>query len=340
MRIGKVPENVLKRAVFRQIRARQSQTVWGPGIGWDCAGIKLSEGEILLTCMQEAYVAAGRETLGRFRLSGQEGQFRGVEPFMTMSALIQKCANNLAAGGARPVAVLLTLLLPETMQEPELRALMAEAEEKCQELSIQVVGGQTRVTRGTLLPMAVAAGYGAAEEEYCGRLAGARPGDEIVLSKWIGLYGTALLAARHRERLLERFPGFLVEEARGFERYLSILPEARIAWAKGASSLHDASEGGILGALWEMAERAGTGLEADMRKLPLRQETVEICEVCGENPYLLSSGGCLVMTAPDGAGLAAALEKERIPAAVVGRITEGNDRILVNEGEIRYLDRP
>ncbi len=187
MRIGKVPENVLKRAVFRQIRARQSQTVWGPGIGWDCAGIKLSEGEILLTCMQEAYVAAGRETLGRLRLSGQEGQFRGVEPFMTMSALIQKCANNLAAGGARPVAVLLTLLLPETMQEPELRALMAEAEEKCQELSIQVVGGQTRVTRGTLLPMAVAAGYGAAEEEYCGRLAGAHPGDEIVLSKWTGL---------------------------------------------------------------------------------------------------------------------------------------------------------
>ena len=238
------------------------------------------------------------------------------------------------------MAVMLTLLLPETMQEPELRALMAEAEEKCQELSIQVVGGQTRVTRGTLLPMAVAAGYGAAEEEYCGRLAGAHPGDEIVLSKWIGLYGTALLAARHRERLLERFPGFLVEEARGFERYLSILPEASIAWAKGASSIHDASEGGILGALWEMAERAGTGLEADMRKLPLRQETVEICEVCGENPYLLSSGGCLVMTTPDGAGLAAALEKEHLPAAVVGRITEGNDRILVNEGEIRYLDRP
>ena len=108
----------------------------------------------------------------------------------------------------------------------------------------------------------------------------------------------------------------------------------------GVSAMHDASEGGILGALWELAEAAGCGLEVDMRKLPLRQETVEVCECCNVNPYELLSGGCLVMTAWDGNRLAAALAAEGIPAAVVGKVTEGNERILVNRDEIRYLDRP
>lgn len=345
MKAGKMPESVLKRAVLRQIRTKAPQVTAGAGIGRDWAGMKLPEGEVLLTCMQEAYVVSGREALGRLGLAGQEPgadepYFQGGELFLTISGLIQKCANNLAAGGACPVAVLLTLLVPEDMPEQELRALTAEAEEKCRELSVEIAGGQTRITRGVLLPTAVATGYGRVREEECCQLRQARPGDEIVISKWIGLQGTALLTELYRERLLERFPGFLVEEALGFRRYFSVLPEARMAKVLGASSLHDASEGGILGALWEVAERAGTGLEADMRKLPLRQETVEICEFCGVNPYLLASGGSLVITAPNGAGLAASLREEHIPAAVVGRITQGRHRILVNEGEIRYLDRP
>ena len=105
-------------------------------------------------------------------------------------------------------------------------------------------------------------------------------------------------------------------------------------------AMHEASGGGIFAALWELAEGAGVGLTIDLRKLPVRQETIEICECCGVNPYELLSGGCLVMTTEDGTGLAAALERERIPAAVVGKVTDENRRIFVNEEEIRYMDRP
>ena len=108
----------------------------------------------------------------------------------------------------------------------------------------------------------------------------------------------------------------------------------------GVCAMHDASEGGIFTAIWELAEGAGVGLTIDLKKLPLRQETVEVCECCNTNPYEMKSGGCLVMTCEDGPGLVAALGAEGIPAVIVGRLTDSNDRIILNEDEVRYMDRP
>jgi hydrogenase maturation factor len=203
-----------------------------------------------------------------------------------------------------------------------------------------IAGGQTRVTKAVTEPVAVVSGLGKAPVGTDHSARAAAPGQDVVISKWIGLEGTALLARRHREKCLERYPAYLVDEAAGFERYLSLMREAATAVKSGVCAMHDASEGGIFGALWELAEGAGVGLDIDLKKLPLRQETVEVCELCGVNPYELLSGGCLVMTSFDGPGLAAALEAEQIPAAVVGKVTKGPGRILRNDGEERFMDRP
>ena len=346
MKIGKVSESVLKRSVLRQIKTKRTEILNGAGVGADCAIFAPASGELWTSCMQE----------GRITYENREGTFG--EPSVTISRLIGKCVNNLAAAGSEPVAVMITLLLPEKVEEPWLKALMKEAENACEKLSVQIAGGQTRVSAAVTEPVAVVTGYGKRQgkpaAELCRKPVGQPaekqaaailcqlpvPGQDIVVSKWIGLEGTALLAKQHREKLLARYPAYFVEEAAAFDRYASVLPEAATAVKSGVCTMHDASEGGIFGALWEMAERAGVGLTIDLRKLPVRQETVEVCECCGVNPYELLSGGCLVMTAADGETLAAALRREGIPAAVVGKITDSNDRIIVNEDEIRYMDRP
>ncbi len=363
MQIGKMPENALRRSVLRQIQTKREEVLHGAGIGEDCAIFSFGEETGMAVCTQEAVVAAGREMAHMETGDAVEepaadsgsaggavekapaggpaaGGFGAAERFLTMADLIQKCANNLAAGGARPVAATIALLLPVHTEEPQVRALMAAAQEKCRELSMEIAGGQTRVTAGVLQPVAVVTAYGRVLQGKGCSIKAARPGQDVVLSKWIGLQGTALIARRHRGRLRERYPAYLVEEAAGFHRYFSVLPEAEVALANGVCAMHDASEGGILAGLWELAEGAGTGLTIDMRKLPLRQETVEVCECCGVNPYELLSGGCLIMTAWDGPGLLGALEAARIPAALVGKVTDSRDRILVNGEEIRYLDRP
>ncbi|HBA49312.1 MAG TPA: hypothetical protein DCZ91_16270 [Lachnospiraceae bacterium] len=399
MKPGKVPENVLKRSVLRQIGAKGREEGWnGAGIGKDCAFFPFAGDGKLVSCMQEAVVWSGECSSGAVRriegggvrpesravygaeadaepesravygaevepesraLCGGKAEVRpgneekcaseavpgqNTEAFMTMADLIQKCANNLAAGGARPAAAMITLLLPEDTDESMLRRLMEEAAGKCKELDMEIAGGQSRITGAAVEPVAVVTGLGKTyeNERNCSNVlpGKAASGQDIVLSKWIGLQGTAVVAKRNLEKLLARYPAYLVEEAAGFGRYLSVLPEAEIAVKNGVCAMHDASEGGILGALWEFAEGAGVGMTVEMRKLPLRQETVEVCECCNVNPYELMSGGCLIMACSDGPGLAGALEAEGIPAAVVGKVTDSKDRILVNGDEIRYMNRP
>ncbi len=183
-------------------------------------------------------------------------------------------------------------------------------------------------------------GVGKRETARAGSLRGIREEQDIVVSKWIGLEGTARLASRYRQQLCTRYPVRMIDEAAGYDRYLSVIPEAATAVKSGVCGMHDVSRGGIFGALWELAQRAGVGLEIDLKKIPLKQETVEICEFLELNPYELLSGGCLLMVTDNGQALTDALTREGIPAAVIGRTTAGKDRVIYNEDEKRYLDKP
>lgn len=334
MKSGKVSVNVLKRSVLRQLKNKRSEIANSAGLGADCAIFEpFSEGQ-LVTCVQEGVV----ELCCEKDLAEAEREDPSVMP---MRRIFQKCANNLATAGAEPVAAELVIFLPESVDEPGLKALMAEAEAIAAELNLQIIGGQTRVSLAVRQPLAAVTGYGILKNGVV--QADARKtlaGQDIIITKWIGLEGTADLAVRNKEGLLTRYPAYLMEEAAAFDRYYSILPEAATAVKSGGCTMHDISEGGVFAALWEMAEGAGVGLTIDMKKIPLRQETVEVCEYCNVNPYELRSGGSLIIASPEGAALVEALWEEGIPATIVGRFTDSNDRLILNEDETRYMDRP
>ncbi len=322
MKIGKITGNALKRSVLKPIIYRREEVLHGAGVGEDCAILAVPKGFVMTSCVQQA----------------------AVESRLDLKLLIGRCVNNLAACGSQPVAAMLGVILPETVEESQLKALMADAHEICKAYEMQIAGGHTMVNDAVSKMLLVATGYGLRQQTpddlSFGLQKGAAPGQEIVLSKWIGLEGTALLADKYGEGLKGRYPGYLVEEAADFGKYISVLPEARVAVKEGVCYMHDASEGGILAALWELAESAGTGLTIDLKKLPIRQETVEVCEFVGANPYELRSGGCLIMTTYDGQKLVEALEEAGIAAVVVGKLTDSKDRLILNEDEVRYMDRP
>ena len=179
---------------------------------------------------------------------------------------------------------------------------------------------------------------GAGQGEVCAVSACAN--QEIVASKWIALEGTAQLVGQHRERLRKRLPMRMIDEAAAFDQYLSVASEAATAMKSGVCGIYDLSQSGIFAGLWEMAQDAGVGLEIDLQKIPVRQETIEICEYFDINPYNVLSGGSFLIAARDGAALAEELSHQDIPTAVIGRMTKGNDRILWNAGNKRFLDRP
>ena len=84
----------------------------------------------------------------------------------------------------------------------------------------------------------------------------------------------------------------------------------------------------------------GLGIDVDFNKIPVCQEIIEVCEMFDINPYELESGGCLLMTFGKEYDIVRILEDNDIPVSIIGYMQEGNDKIIRNMDEIRFLDMP
>ena len=318
MEIGKVPESVLKRAVLRQLHTKREEVLVGASVGEDCAAVQLGPDEVFVLTTDP--ITGTSVDMGRLA--------------------VQITANDLASAGAEPVGVLLTVLLPPSAKEPLVRQLVQEVESACRELHMQAIGGHTEVTAVVNQPVISVTGVGKVKKGRLVTTGGAKAKDDVVVTKWIGIEGTSIIAKEKEAALFARFPRSFVEEAKGFDKLLSVVPEAAIAVKSGVSAMHDVTEGGIYGALWELAEASGIGLEIDLKAIPIRQETVEICEYYRLNPYQLISSGCMLMTSPDGRKLVRDLEEAGIHASLIGQCVDGRAKKILNGSDVSYLERP
>lgn len=318
MKIGKVPEAVLKRSVLNQIKHRRDEVLLGPAIGEDCSVLSLKEDEVLVVSTDP--------------ITGTEDDIGTLAVHIT--------ANDIASSGAEVIGIMLSILLPERTEEIKLKTMMKDIEAVCSLLEIEVMGGHTEITKAVNQPIITVTGIGKMKRSEMIKTAGALPGQEIVMTKWAGLEGTAIIAKAKERELLSRYSSTFINSAKEMINFISVVPEARIARKASVTSMHDVTEGGIFGALWEIGSAAGLGLEVDLKKILLRQETVEICEFYDINPYMLISSGSMLMVTDRANYLVESLLSEGISASVIGRITEGNNRIIHNEDEIRYLEPP
>lgn len=319
MKIGKIPETILKRSVLKQIKHRREEVLLGPAIGEDCSIISLDGDEVFVMSTDP--------------ITGT------VEDIGTLAVHIT--ANDIASSGAEVVGIMMSVLLPERTTEAELKAMMYDVDSVCQQLHIEVMGGHTEVTKAVNQPIITVTGIGKMKKSDMIKTSGAEVGHEIVMTKWAGLEGTAIVAKAREQELLTKYSADFINEAQRMLDHISVVPESKIAMKVGVTSMHDVTEGGIFGALWEIGAAAGVGLEVDLQKILLRQETVEICEFFDLNPYMLISSGCMLMVVSHNANLLVdRLREEGIAANVIGRITAGNDRIIINGEEIRYLEPP
>ena len=168
----------------------------------------------------------------------------------------------------------------------------------------------------------------------------AKPGQEIVMTKWIGLEGTAIIAKEKEEELLERYNQSFLNKAKRMTESISLDRDIEIAKEAGVTSIYPLGQGGIFACLWEMGENRQSGLVVDLHKILLKQETVEICEFYNINPYMLMSSGSMLMISDKAYYLVKKFEAEGIEASVIGFMTENNDRLVISGEECRYLVTP
>ena len=317
MQIGKIPETVLKRSVLKKIKVRRPEVLVHAGVGEDCAVLGPTEDAIVLS----------------------------TDPITGTSKDIGKLAfhitaNDIASSGAELVGMLVTVIFPPESQEEELQIIMEELTALAEKYEVEILGGHTEVSAAVNQTLISVTGVGKAAQGKIVTTGGLRAGQELVVTKWIGLEGSSILAKEKEELLQKQLPNEIIETAKRFDEKLSVVPDSKVAIEIGASAMHDVTEGGIFGALWEMAAASGVGLTVDLKKIPLRQETIEICEVFDINPYMLISSGSLLIGTNHGYQLVQELERAGIHAAVIGYATEGNDRVVINGEERRYLEPP
>ncbi|MCD7763392.1 MAG: hypothetical protein LUI14_09405 [Lachnospiraceae bacterium] len=250
---------------------------------------------------------------------------------------VTAAANSLVADGAEPQTLLLQGLLSKDTEESALRETMRRFAAEAEIFGLSFSDANIQVSGCVSMPQYFVTGTGT----RCGparRILS--PGQELVVVRQIGLAGTAALVWTHETGLLEHFPTWLVERAKGFDRWMPITEAVGAVNHFGGCSMRRIAQGGIFNALWEMADLSGVGLEVDLRKIPVYQETIEICEYFDVNPYYLYSEGALLVGTDRAEALTAALADAGIFAAAIGMVTDGNDRVIYNGENRRYLDRP
>lgn len=318
MKVGRLSETVLKRTVLKQIRSRRDEVILNHRVGEEIAAIGLKEGQII--------------TLSTNPISGE---------LCTIGKnAIYKAANDIYCSGAEFIGVLLAIFLPERIKEAELRAMIQEIDSICEELNAQVIKTDAHIMKSVSEPIITVTGVGKVIKDELIKTQCVKANQDIVMTKWAGMEGSAIIATQCEKELNKRYSKSFIEGAKEFNKYLSTIKESIISKQLNASAMHSVSEGGIYGALWELCASSNKGIIVDLKKIPLKQETVEICEFYDLNPYMLLSGGSILIATDNSNELIESLNKNDIEATVIGRTNASNKRVVVNEDESRFLEPP
>ncbi len=297
---GKVPPDILSRVVFRYRGALNRRLILGPALGEDAAIVRIQGKMMVLT---NDPITGASENAGWLS--------------------VHVNANDVATRGAKPVWFLCCLLLPEGSDPNILEQIMSQVDEAAREISVTVAGGHSEVTMGLDRPIIVGSMIGEITSGTYVTTSGARPGDKVILTKTVGIEGTSILAHDLSSRLAGSVDESILQRAKAFSKRISVVKDATIAKrAGGVTAMHDPTEGGIMCALWELAEASKTGITVDESSIPIAAETEAICRILGVDPYrVLSSGALLISAKPGNANrIVNSLRRHRIDACVIGEM--------------------
>ena len=255
--------------------------------------------------------------------------------------------NELAAQGVHAGSAEIRIEIPADMDKSRMHSIrnhIAKAMEKLETEDFQLeelhIAGEKCAALRVPQIVITAAGETDQKERIADALLTARAGQDIVYAGWAGLEGMLRIIGEKEAELRERFTPAFIGQMKAYDSELCGLSKIAVADAMGVSVIRQVSRGGILASLWDLAKDTELGLNLDLKKSAVRQETIEVCEHFRLNPYQLASGGSFLMLTENGEALADALNQKGIQAAVIGQLTDSNDKIIHNGEDMRYIDRP
>jgi hydrogenase expression/formation protein HypE len=303
LKIGKLSGEMLEQLVLSTIEFRREDVLVHAGLGEDCAVIDFGDEVCLVTSDP---ITGALEGMGELA--------------------VHVACNDLAANGGTPVGVQVVLLLPEQTSLEQIHRIMEDIQHTAAHLGVEVVGGHTEITSKVVDPIVSITAIGRAPKGRYVTSKGAKVGDDILITKGVGIEATAILARDFGHRL-----PFTIDahEIAGFTKQLSVVAEGLVAAEHGVHAMHDITEGGLLGAVREICYASRVGAEIREADVAIPQLTKAICEHFELDPLKLLSSGSMLIVAPEGQALIKKLQAIAIPAFAVGKVTAGDHPVLI-----------
>jgi hydrogenase maturation factor len=295
---GKIPHDLLKK-ILSGMKSSDPTVKIGPAVGID-ASIISPQSKMLAV------------TSDPITLTGNLAAYYAVHV----------SANDLAVMGATPKYMTVVGLFPRTSADA-IETLAKDLVKYSGQLGIDIIGGHTEITSAVTAPVLITTMLGPVKLQKPISPAGVKDRDFILMTKTAGLEAAAIIAREKENVLLKN--GFNRSSIRSMQNLLfspgiSILPEAEIAVRYGCSAMHDATEGGVLTALWEMAEASKISIYTDTRHIPVLSQTRQACAIWKIDPLKVISSGSLIVAMKEKKikSFANVLEKKNIPLTIVG----------------------
>lgn len=330
--LGKLGVRPLERLIAAGLGAARADVLVGPGIGRDCAIVRIGAGRVMAITTDPLSVIPAL----------------GFEISARLSCHL--LASDLWTSGIAPTHVTVDLNLPPQISEADLDRYWSAMSATWESLGVAVVAGHTGRHAGcdySIVGAATLIGLG--DEGRVLTPAMAQPGDRVIVTKGCAIEATAIAAHLFPRRLAERLDEDGMRRARALIEQVSVVEDCRAALRagvreRGVAALHDATEGGVLGGLIELARACGHDLRIERAKIPLAPECRAACEAFGIDPYwALAEGALIAVVRPQStSSVLASLADAGIAAAEVGEVVAGAGALWLTEpgGEVRTFTEP
>jgi hydrogenase maturation factor len=304
--IGKIHRDLFTSLFLNRLGSDDPAVIVPPRTGIDAGVIDLGDGRVLIVAEDPIFAVPG-QPLAMF------GWYA-----------VHIGASDVAVFGVKPQYMTYSLLLPPDIPEEDLEIIAESIHQAAREIGIAIVGGHTGHYPGFTAPtIGGITVFAIADRNEFVTPAGAQPGDEILMTKGPAIEAAGILSVLREDELGSRYPPELIAEAQKLSYQMSVVKDALTAKeAGGVTAMHDATEGGVMGGLAEIAEASGVGMEVHESWFPYPAEVRMVCEAFGLDPVMAIAEGSLLLTARPGYTdtIIGALAAKGIRAAVIGSV--------------------
>ncbi len=306
MKIGKIDQETFRRYLLGRLGKRDATVIVPPLDGVDAGVVDAGGGRVLVIAEDPIFTMPGLplEMFGRFT--------------------VHIGASDVAVMGVKPRYMTYSLLMPPESGVRELKAIVDSIHETAVSLDIAVVGGHTGFYPGLSAPLIGGITvFAFAKKGAYVTPAGARPGNAVILTKGPAIETAGLLSVLREKELAGKYPRRLIRKAQALCRKITVVEDALTAMkAGGVTAMHDATEGGVIGGLFEMADAGGVGMDIYENLMIDPPEVRMVCEAFGIDPVCAIAEGSLLLTAKAAfvPKILRRLARAGIPASVIGTV--------------------